>query len=136
MQDRRGGRLPPDARPRYEDLAHEGGAGGRSPLGRYAERALHSVTWDVKAETRWRTDAAKPLLPRQTAAPASGSGPMIIDATSEAARARIGEHLDRLRELELKDLLGADLTADEQTGLERLHAWVDALPPHPDGPGR
>jgi hypothetical protein len=61
---------------------------------------------------------------------------MIIDATSEAARARIGEHLDRLRELELKDLLGADLTADEQTELERLHAWVDALPPHPDGPGR
>jgi hypothetical protein len=54
-------------------------------------------------------------------------GAKIIDA---ADRARIDEHLERLRELELKNLLGDDLSPDEQAELRTLEAREAALPVH------
>jgi hypothetical protein len=50
---------------------------------------------------------------------------MVIDAID---RARIDERLERLRELELKNLLGTDLGPAEEAELERLHAWYETLP--------
>jgi hypothetical protein len=52
-------------------------------------------------------------------------GAKVIDATSEE-RSR----LDRLRDLELKNLLGDDLSHDASAELDRLNAWADTLPPH------
>jgi hypothetical protein len=51
---------------------------------------------------------------------------MIIDATSEADRARIDERLDRPSRTRLKALLHMDdLTTAEEAELGRLHAWHD-----------
>jgi hypothetical protein len=61
------------------------------------------------------------LKPTDTSADVAGAGPMIIDATSEADRARIDERLDRLRELDLKALLHMDdLPTAEEAELGRL----------------
>jgi hypothetical protein len=96
---------------------------------------LRGVYRDPTVDPRLRLDAAKAAAPychpKPTGAPTDpGAGAMVIDGMSVADRARIDARLARLGDLDLKDLLGDDLSPDEQAELERLHAWADTLPPH------
>ncbi len=54
---------------------------------------------------------------------------MVIDTLSEKDRAIVDARVDRLGELELKDLVGEDLSPDERNELMRLDAWHKTMPP-------
>jgi hypothetical protein len=111
------------------DAVANGSAGPEiSPL-----QFLLGVYRDPKVDPRLRLDSAKAAAPfvhaKPIGAPALDSGP-IIDMLAGGDRAQVEKDLARLRQLELKDLLGDVLSATERAELKRLRAWSDTLLPH------
>jgi hypothetical protein len=95
---------------------------------------LLSVMRDPKAEAKWRMDAAKALLPKQTGAPTDpGAGAVIIDAIDAIPEAK--ERLARRADLAQRSFralmeLEPSLSRDERAELETLNVWRAALPEH------
>jgi hypothetical protein len=92
---------------------------------------LLGVMRDPKADTRWRMDAAKALLPKQTGAPGADSDLRKVIEIAPVDKAKIEAAEQRHDELCLgKFLAGELLTPAEQTELARLEAWLATVPPH------
>jgi hypothetical protein len=74
-------------------------------LGLMADKAA-----DPNLRFKAAAESAKYVHPKPagTSGDAAGAGPMIIDATSDADRARIDERLGRLDELSIRDFVMDD----------------------------